>query len=94
MIANVMNYLRFPTLLTTTILCAALITFRIVRMGGTRFWRSAQVVIDSALIYVIVLAISYPYMISSDMVWSLPVYILQSILIPISVRDFHLSVDL
>jgi hypothetical protein len=82
-----MDDLRYSSILATTILCTALIIFRIVRMGGTRFWCSAQVVIDSALIYVIVLAIFLPYVISPDIVWSLPVYVLQGILSPISVRS-------
>jgi hypothetical protein len=89
-----MSDLRYPIILATTILCTALIIFRIVHMGGTRFWRSAQVVIDSALIYAILLAVTYPYLISTDVMWSMPEYILESILIPISVRACHLCVDL
>jgi hypothetical protein len=77
------------SILTTTLLCTALIAFRILRLGGirTRFWRSLQVVIESSLIYVIILAISLPYEISTDIIFSMPETILQHILVPMSVSD-------
>jgi hypothetical protein len=89
--ASAMDILRYPCILATTLLCTALIAFRILYLGGvkTRYWRNVQIIIESALIYVIVLAAFLPYLVSSNFTFSMPVYIFQSILAPISVRVCH-----
>jgi hypothetical protein len=87
--ANRVTNFCWLSILTTTLLCTALIAFRILCLGGirTRFWRSLQVVIESSLIYVIILAISLPCEISTDTIFSMPETILQRIHVPMSVSD-------
>jgi hypothetical protein len=62
-IADKFSILQIIFNLCTAVICTVLITIRILRLGGTRtrFWRSLEVMIESALIYVIVLVVGISF---------------------------------
>jgi hypothetical protein len=79
----------------TTIICTSLIAVRILRLGGTRtlaqFWRTLEVMIESALFYVIVLVVEIIFTFIEDPVKGARMVMVASCLTPMTVRYFSCS---
>jgi hypothetical protein len=79
----------------TTIICTSLIAVRILHLGGTRtlarFWRTLEVMIESALFYVIVLVVEIIFTFIEDPVKGARMVMVASCLTPMTVRYFSCS---
>jgi hypothetical protein len=90
-IADKFSILQIIFNLCTTVICTVLITIRILRLGGarTRFWRSLEVMIESALIYVIVLVVGISFAFTKDPVKGIRISIIEGCLPPVTVTHLH-----
>jgi hypothetical protein len=88
-LASKIGTVYYSLLLCTTVVCTLLIAGRIFYLGGkpglSKYWHVVEVVVESAALYAIVLIIYLPYIVITDLIASMPVYIIQGVLIPITV---------
>jgi hypothetical protein len=73
----------------STIVSAPLIAGRILYLGGkpglSKYRHVVEIVVESAALYTLVAMINLPYIVITDIIASMPVYIIQSVRIHITV---------